>query len=313
MRHVRMLGLCLVTAVAMSAVAASNAFAVKNPTKSLKIFENCPVHGLSEGGNPDVACVFGATEVGEKGTASGGHFTVGPITVPIEKQIVLQYGVAENPLEEEVLEFVAPTHGVEAILPAPEMVPGEPIANITEAEQNELGWPETLKYSYRTHKSQVKKVTETIEVAGKTATNATNLLIEQGTAVEAPVKIKAGNKWLSELGDVCYVGSNEEPIVQHLTTGESESPSTHEIVHGHRGELSIDHEGREVTITHDGLVDNTYPVPAAKCTGPYAEVIAATVDREFGLPAVAGASSTEINGTLYLASAEIAEEKGGAS
>jgi hypothetical protein len=312
-RHVRMLGLCLVAAVAMSAVATSSAFAVKNPTKNLKIFQNCPVHGVSEGGNPVVSCTFGATEVGEKGTAPGGHFTVGPITVPIEKQIILQYGLAENPLNEEVEEFVAPTHGVEAIIPVAEKVPGEPIANITEAEQNELGWPETLKYSYRTHKSQVKKVTETIEVAGKTATNATDLLIERGTAVEAPVKIKAGNQWMSELGVVCYVGSDEEPIVQHLTTGESESPSTHEIIHGHKGELSITLEGRFVTITHDALVDNTYPVPAAKCTGPYAEVIAATIDRKFGLPAVAGASSTEIDGTLYLASRELAELKGGAS
>jgi hypothetical protein len=312
-RHIRMVGVCLVAAVAMSAVAASSALAVKNPTKSLKIFENCPVHGVSEGGHPDVTCFFGATELGEKGTAPGGHFTVGPITVGIEKQIILQYGGAENPLNEEVLEFVAPTHGVEAIAPTPEKVPGEPIANIPEAEQNELGWPETLKHNYQTHKSQEKKVTETIEVAGKTATNATDLLIEQGTAVEVPVKIKAGNQWLSELGDVCYVGSNEEPIVQHLTTGESVSPSTGEMVHGHKGELEIIHEGREVIISHDALVDNTYPVPAAKCTGPYAEVVAATIDRKFGLPAVAGASSTEINGTLYVASAEIAEEKGGAS
>ena len=302
MRHVRMLGFGLIAAFVTVAFTASSALAFKNPDKSAKIFANCPTTGEADG-FPDVACTVGATEPKE-----GGQFTVGPITVPIVKQIVLQYGIAEG--ENEELLYVPPTHGAEAITPTPERVPGEPIAHITEAEQNELGWSEGLKYSYKLAQKDhaVKTAYETIELAGIPATSVENILLEEGTAVEAPVKIKAENKWLSELGDVCYVGSDSEPIVQHLTSGPSESPLTHETIKGTKGELEILHEGQEVIESHSNLVDNTYAVPGALCTGPNASVVAATINKEFGLPAAAGASVTEIKGSLYLASHEYAKE-----
>jgi hypothetical protein len=299
-----MLGLCLVAVLAVAAVAASSALAVvKNPTHSWKIWDNCPVNGEAHGVR-DLSCVFGATEVNE-----GGQFTVGPITVPLVKQIVLQYGLTETPLEPEI--FVPPAHGAEAISATPEKVPGEPIAHVTPAEQQELGWPETLQYSYaqaQKHHS-VRTAYETIELAGVPVTHIENIVNEEGIGLEAPVKIKAENKWLAELGDVCYVGSNAEPIVQHLTAATSESPLTHEIIHGFRGEFEIQ-EGPRVVLTHSNLVDNTYAVPAATCTGPYSSVIAATINKEFGLPEPAGASVTEIKGTLYSVSAARAEEHG---
>ncbi len=307
MRHVRMLGLCIVAVFAVAAVAASNALALKNPSKSAKVFFNCPIHSISEvNGLPNNLCIVGATEQKE-----GGQFTVGPITTPIVKQIILQYGLAEN---EETGEegYVAPSHGVEAITPTPEPVPGEPIGHISAAEQEELGWPESLKYSYAQaqKKGQVKKVFEAIELAGTPATSRSNLLFQEGTAVEAPVKIKGENKWLSKLGDACYIGSEEEPIVQHLVSGTSTSPLTGEEVHGSVGELEFLKEFTEVILSHTDLVDNTYPVPGASCTGPYSSIIAATIDKEFGIPAVAGASLTEIKGTLYNSLNSVAEEGG---
>jgi len=301
-RRVRILGLCLVAAFALAAVGASSALAaVKNPTKSRKIFDNCPVGVEVETGPGEFdateLCVFGATEPTE-----GGQFTVGPITVPIVKQISLQYGLTYNPNNSEAgFFYVPPAHGAPAITPASEPVPGEPIANITPAEQEELGWPESLKYSYAQAQKHhtVKKVYEAIEQAGDPVTNPTNLLTETGTAVEAPVKIKGENKWLSQLGDVCYIGSNEAPIVQHLTSGESESPLTHEVLHGSKGEFLVEHEGQELILPHSNLIDNTYAVPGANCTGPYSAAIAATIDKEFDIPQPAGASVTEIKGTLY--------------
>ena len=307
MRHLRILGLCLAAAFAISAAVASSAVAtIKNPTKSKKIFVNCPVTGNAENGVPNNLCIFAATEPKE-----GGRFKVGPITVPITKQIVLQYGDALD--EETGGEFyVPPNNGVEAISPTPEPVPGEPIANITLREQNELGWPETLKVKYKNaqKKGTVKTVYEAIEVAGNPGTSRTNLLFQEGTAVEAPVKIKGENKWLSELGDTCYIGSNSEPIVQHLVSGTSTSPLTGEEVHGAVGELEFLHNFQEVIISHNVLVDNTYAVPGAQCTGPYSEVIDATIDKQFGIPAAAGASVTEIKGTLYNSTNKPAEEGG---
>src|SRR5271166_791214 len=281
---------------------------VKNPTKSLGIFKNCPVNGVSPGGNPAVACVFSATEAAPE----GGSFTVGGITVPLAKQVQLQYAVAEKPYpEEEVEEFIAPTNGAPAIVPTPEVVPGEPIGNITEAEQEEEGWPVGLKYSYALAKKRgkVKKVFETIEQAGIPVQNSTNIIFEEGVGVLAPVKIKGENKWLSELGDVCYIGSEEDPITQHLTTGSSTSPLTSEVLKGSAGELRIFLEGSAILLTHSDLVDNTYAVPAASCTGPYSSYIGAAIDKAFGIPAVAGASNTQLKGTLYESVAELIKKK----
>ena len=316
MRHVRMLGLCLVAAFAMSAVAAASASAVKNPTKSITIFKNCPVKATEAQGEPihSLICVFAATEA----APNGGHFTVGTITVPLEKQVVLQYGIAFTGSEFfEHERFAPPQNGVEAITPTPEKVPGEPIAHLNQREQAELKWPEALSAKYKAGQKagSVKKVYETIELAGIPATSRTNIIFEEGVGVEAPVKIKAENKWLSELGDTCYIGSNEGtlpgPIVQHLTTGASTSPLTGETIHGSAGALEIVREGAELWLTGSDLVDNTYAVPGASCAGPYAEQIEALIDKYFGIPAVAGASVTELKGTLYNAVVGVAE-KGGA-
>jgi hypothetical protein len=304
-RHVRMLGLCIVAVLALAAVSASSALALKNPTKSIKIFDKCPVTGLD-----NVDCVFGATEPGE-----GGQFTVGPITVPLAKQITLQYGleVTEGPHYEEVLTYLPPTHGAEAINPTPERVPAEPLNNITQAEQEELGWPEGLQYSYAQAKKhhKTKKVFETIEQAGsKIETSIFNIILQEGVGVEVGVKIKGENAWMAQLGDVCYIGSEAEPIEQHLTSGASESPLTHETIEGTPGELGFDSTGEEVWLTKSDLVDNTYPVPGASCSGPYSSYLAATIDKEFGIPAAAGASVTELKGTLYTAASTLAEAGG---
>ena len=305
------MGLCLIAALVVSAGTVSNALAVKNPTTALSIYKNCPIGGHAENGDPVELCIFGATELGEKGTSAGGSFTVGPITVPIEKQIKLQYGLAEN-LETGEEYSVVPTNGAPAIEPTPENVPGEPIGHITAAEQEELGWPAGLKYSYAQaqKKGQVRHATETIEIAGVPNTSRNNLISGSGTAVEAPVQIKAGNAWLSALGNVCTIGSTEHPIVQHLTSGTSVSPLTSEEAHGKTGKLKILDGGAALYITESNLVDNTYAVPGAVCSGPYASQITATIDKEFSIPQPAGASKTEIKGTLYSAAAEFLQNKG---
>jgi hypothetical protein len=338
-RHVRMLGLCLAALLVVSGIAAVSANATAIATNgekyktTPKIFENCPVEaeapetpagynplGLHAGnGNPrqGLYCTYAFTNKGE------GHFTVGPFSVPFTRQVVLQYGYwrfepnaeghAEGKRVKEI--YAAPIHGVEAIAPTPEPVPGEPIAHLTSAEQEELGWPESLKHRYlegqKAH--SVKTVYETIELAGIPFTSSDDIVNEEGVGVEAPVKIKGENKWVSELGDVCYIGSEEAPIVQHLTSGETTSPLTGETIHGSGGDLEDFAYGKKVNGHREGLAlvlvgstldDNTYPVPSASCSGPYSGYIQAAIDKVFGIPAVAGASVTELTGQLYLTTAE---------
>jgi hypothetical protein len=309
-RHVRMLGLCLIAAFALSAFAAGSAVAkTKPPVDNLKVYKECPTEG-SNGGHPVEICVVATTEKGE----GAGHYTVGTITVPLAKPVELEYGLAFNQEIEQGQPghelYVAAANG-ETLPPTKELVPGEPIGNITAAEQEEMGWPEALKTSYAAAqaKGQTSKIYETIELAGTPETNREKLLEEEGTAVEAPVKIKGENKWLTKLGDKCYIGSNEEPIVQHLTSGSSTSPLTNETITGAVGELEFGYEFQAVAITHDDLVDNTYPVPGASCKGPFAKYINATIDKVFGIPAVAGASVTELKGTLYNADVGLVERE----
>jgi hypothetical protein len=297
-----MVGICLVAAFVVSAIAAASASALEIVKKGSSTFINCPVDATEAEGKPveEIFCVYANTEAG----VGGGHYRVGNITVPLLRSVKLQYGIAfSEGFSHEG--FAPPINGVEAITPTPEKVPGEPIAHISTAEQEELGWPEALKTRYREGQKAgtVKVVFETIELAGTPATSRSNLISGEGPGVTAPVKVKGENRWLSQLGDVCYIGSQEDPIVQHLTTGKSTSPLTGETISGAFGELQFGHEFNWLAITHDVLVDNTYPVPGASCTGPYSAVIAATIDKIFGIPAVAGASLTELKGTLYNATA----------
>ncbi len=304
MRHVRMLGLSLGTVLAVSAVLAGSAMAIKNPDHNEAIFNHCPTFGEAEG-HRTTFCFFAATEGGPE----SGAYKVGKFTVPLEKQIILQFGSVLN--EETGAETFIPAEGVPTLIPTPEKVPGAPINAISPKEREELGWPPELSASYEAAKKrhEVNKVFETIELATggggpEPAISRTNLLFQEGTAVLVPVKVKATNHWLEHLGDECYVGSNEDPIVQHLVSGTSTSPLTGEELHGAVGELEFTHKFDEVIITHSDLVDNTYPVPGATCTGPFSEIVAATINKLFGLPAVAGASFTNLKGTLYNATAE---------
>jgi hypothetical protein len=309
-RHVRMIGLCLVAVVAMLAVGATSALAFPPKNElSARYFKNCPTSAEPEV-EPGVfkkvsLCFYASTEGGEE----GGSYTVGGITVPLSKKVALQFGSAVN--EETGEETFAPAaNGQPSLVPGKELVPGEPLSSISAAEQEELGWPQEMKESYaRAVKfHETRKAYEEIEFAGPAGISRSNLLNEEGTAVLAPVKIKAENAWLSQLGDSCYIGSEEEPIVQHLTTGISTSPLTGEELHGAVGEIvGFFHAFNLVIIKHSNLVDNTYPVPGADCTGPNSGIVEATIDKIFSIPAVAGASKTELKGTLWNSTAEWVE------
>jgi len=299
MRHVRILGLALVAVFAFGAIAASNALALKNPRKSGQIFKHCPIYGEAEG-KQTTLCFVAATEEG----AEEGAYHVGNFTVHLAKQVLLQFGTSVN--EETGQEYFVPAEGAPTLPPVAERVPGYPISKISPQEQTEMGWPQELKENYengRKHHETVN-VYETLELAGTPAISRSNLLSEEGTAVEVPLKIKATNTWLAKLGDICYVGSEEDPIVQHLVSGLSTSPLTGEELHGAVGELEFLHSFQEVIITHSDLVDNTYPVPAATCSGPFSSYVEAMINKIFGLPAAAGASNTQLKGTLYNATAE---------
>ena len=311
MRHVRTLGLCLAAVFVAVAVAASSAAAFPpSNVWSPHYFKNCPVNEVAEIEpgklQTDNLCFYASTEEGE----GAGSYTVGKITVPLAKKVALQFGTATN--EETGAEtFIPAANGAQSLIPGKEPVPGEPIANISPAEQEELGWSAGLKEAYKKGQRDhtVGKVYEKIEFAGPLAISRANLLNEEGTAVHAPVLVRGENRWLTSIGDSCTIGSEAEPIVQELKTGVSRSPLTGEEIQGSVGELEFNSEFTEVIIRHSNLADNEYAVPGATCTGPFSGEVAAAIDKEFGVPAVAGASKTELKGTLWNSTAEWTAKK----
>jgi hypothetical protein len=306
-----MLGLCAVSALALGAVGVSSAWAAKEPNLGYGQFKTCPVNTTIEVNEeiiPMRKCVHAWTRPGE-----GGYYTVGGITVKIKKSIKLQGALSKagDYFGYEAVNIVVPPEGEPAIVPAGEVVPGEPIGHVSLAEQEELGWPQALKESYalaqKHHKFIEGKVTEWIEPAGNDPdlVSETNLVGESSEpGIVASIQIQGKNKWLEELGGNCFIGSEAEPIVQRLATGSVESPLTHEIITGVLEELQFGHEGRNVAVPTE-LVDNRYAVPGATgCGGPaYEAYLDPAVNHAFGIPAVAGASQTRLIGELDSASA----------
>jgi hypothetical protein len=319
-RHVRMLGLCLVAVFAVCAMAAASAFA-KEPKTNWGQFKNCPVNG-SAAGKPAFKCTFGETRSG-----AGGSYTVGGITVNVTKSIKLQ-GAYTEPLGETRQEriekhreglLIPPENGAPPIVPAAETVPGEVLGHVSQAEMEEFGWPANLQESYKdaqkAHLFKEGKTTEVIEPSGfdPDFISEYDLVNEEEPAVVVNVQIKGKNRWLEYLGGNCEIGSEAEPIVQTLYTGATESPLTNEVMVGTAGTGGIYHNGGMADLTGTELVANQYAVPAAtKCGGAaYEAYLDPVVSRAFGLPAPAGASTTRLIGEFDIATTTAVSNNGG--
>jgi hypothetical protein len=130
--------------------------------------------------------------------------------------------------------------------------------------------------------------------------NVENMLLEEGTALGLPVKLKLENVIL---GTNCYIGSNEKPILLDFTTGTSGK------VQGSAGELSFNEESTLITFNGLKLVDGTFAVPQAKgCGGAASFYIDPLVDSLFGLPSGSGKNSATFEGVLKVAGAETVRE-----
>ncbi len=310
MRHIRMLGLCLVAAFAVTAMAAVPALAKetkqeKVEKKAWATFKHCPLS------NPQTQlCFAGITSGGKK----GGFFSLGGITVPLSKPITLQGGVHE--VEEPESYYIIPAEGGET-LESPELkVPGG-LGVITPTIQEQAKWPAELKEAFK----EAKKNKETalnvkIELAGGNtlfeipdALDVINLVFESGPAFTLPLKVKMTSPFLAKLGGgPCEVGNEEHPVYQYLTTERSSN--------GAAGELQIDHEGNLVILKNSRLGDLGWPVPeggqASGCGGAYESYVNEAINIVLGLNY---SSSNEwshgltlLAGTLYESVAETYKE-----
>jgi len=202
-------------------------------------------------------------------TTTSGEFQLANKTVPINKPIVLQGGIIE---------------GSHVLVPAAD---GNTLSRTTLTVPGGLTGIEALPLG---------EVTSTTELAGPVEVFEENLT-GRGTAVKLPVKVKLENP---VLGEECYVGSDTEPIVLHLTTGTTKPPPPAEPITGKLGTVSLNPSLTITTISGASLVDNTFPPPGVSgCGGGLLSPLLDTaVDLQVGLPANAGASKAVLNGSL---------------
>ena len=140
------------------------------------------------------------------------------------------------------------------------------------------------------------EVDATAELAGPIEVNRADLAIPVGPAVTLPIKVHLSNE---ALGEECYVGSDAEPIVLHLTVGKTKPPAPAEPIEGHRNRLEYKDKNRIVYIPNNTLVDNDFAVPGASgCGGALSAIVDPIVDLDIGLPAEPGKSKVLMTATL---------------
>ncbi|HEV3321532.1 MAG TPA: hypothetical protein VG147_04995 [Solirubrobacteraceae bacterium] len=255
-----------------------------HPTGVFAKFAQCPFE------NPTVAlCTYSES--------TSGVLQIGKVIVPLVKPQILQGGDSQNP-ETGQLTSVDAVNG-ETLVKVAQLVPEGLLGN------SEEGQPPLRNLCKDFHSNSGCSLTSTEELVGETHLSLTNLLFEEGTALEVPLVLHMKN---SLLGSECFIGTPSEPIVVKFTTGSTSPPPPNGPVHGSSGSLQILAEGSYISSTGSVLVDNAFALPVAHGCGRFDWV----VDRRFGLPSAAGQNTMILSGELALAAARAVEISEGA-
>jgi len=265
--------------VAAAAVAAGAGPAAAAPTGIYADFKYCPVNAPNV-----VSCLYSETTSGE--------FKLGNAVVPINKKIVLQGGVAQDPntLETTFVNAV----GAPTLSRTPLSVPG----GLTGLFDPQPGWNGILTELVEAAINSVNGVTATAELVGPVQYNFANYVTGAGPAIVLPVRVKLDNPFL---GDNCYVGSASSPVTLRLTTGTTAPPPPNTPITGSTGTITFGGDfGSLVTATGFRLVDNAFSVPAASGCGPllFRPLINAAVNLKEGFPSAAGKNRAILQGSL---------------
>jgi hypothetical protein len=256
-----------------------------HPTGDFAGFKYCPLSNSAT-----TYCLVSNTTSGE--------VTIGNKTVKIVNPIKLQGGLHENSKGE--LEFIA-AEGAETLEKTEEPVPGG-LLGITAPES----WPTILQelfneYVINKGLTGVTEITELAKPASALKVNTTNLIFEEGTALQMPVKVRLNNDFLSVLGAECYIASGSKPIVLNLTTGTTNPPKPNKAIKGTSGRGEFLEEGNLVRFTGSSLVDNAFAVEegASDCGGLFFSwAVDPLVNEILGVPAEAGHNTAVLNGNL---------------
>jgi len=234
-------------------------------------FEYCPVGVVT---NPETGATT-TTCVSAVGT--GGTFKLGKTEVTLTSGVRLQGGLGTRPEGPGFIEandgmtLTGPDQavpgGVLGIAVIQDLLPG--ITNIA-AEVRLVGLPE--------------------------------MVLGRDLEMTLPLQVRLKNLLL---GPNCHIGSAEEPILLHLTSGTTSPPEGVEPMTGTPGEILQPPLGALVLeFKGQTLVDNTFAVPRAQGCGALG-LLNKVVDLRSGLPAAPGASYARlVTNTFVVAAAD---------
>lgn len=268
----------LTAAVSVLAFASVSFAAPHHPKGEFAQFGDCP---LSRATLTD--CIYSVT--------NGGSFTLGKKVVPIKNPVTLQGGFEGVGSE---VQFYGAEDG-NTLSKTPQPVPGG-LLGITAP----TWWPKALQEWFNNEISKgFTGVNATVELAAPATQiklSTENLLLEEGVALQLPVKFHLEN---SILGSSCYIGSTAHPVVIPFTTGTSGK------IKGSAGELSFNENFSLITISGGKLVNNTFAAPGATgCGGFLIEyLLDPLVNSIVGVPAASGVNSAILEGKLQDAAA----------
>lgn len=256
-----------------------------NPKGEFAQFAECPLSRPAL-----VFCLYAQS--------NGGFFETGVKTVPLVNAVTLQGGLEFT--ESGEAKFFGAENG-DTLSKTPQPVPGGLLG--IEAPG---WWPKFLRDLFNEYiNNGLTGVTATVEVAGPDTNikvSPTNVILEEGTALSLPVKIKLSNAFL---GSNCYIGSNSKPIVIDFTTGTTSPPPPNEPIKGSAGTLTTNESGTLIKLAGGAFVNNSYAAPGASgCGGIFSFLIDPFVNSIVGLPSPAGTNAAVLEGKFELGAAE---------
>ena len=190
-------------------------------------------------------CPIAAGEYCTYAETLSGEFKLGSKTAPIENPLVLQGGIKSlGTLQEITMPLIPPLYGAEMVSKTSQKLPGG-LTGLGEGIGGEVSATAEL-------------------VTGGTVLLAPANLFGVLPAVTLPIKIHLQNEML---GENCYIGTDKNPVVLHLTDYITSPPAGTEPISGKRGEEVSINSGRAFELHGNTLVDNTFPVPAATGCG----------------------------------------------